>query len=126
MPRRARDPLDLLAMVNTAKTLPATRSTLAVAAALVLLAGCGGGGGRSARPPAPSGRAVFATSCSACHSLSGRYKAGLMGGDLLRLHASRAQLTQFAAEMPVHPALSASRLRAVVSYVLDVERHAAR
>ncbi|MGH2889736.1 MAG: hypothetical protein ACRDNJ_08910 [Solirubrobacteraceae bacterium] len=112
--------------MNTAKTLPATRSALTVAGALVLLAGCGGGLGRPAHRPATSGRAVFATSCSACHSLNGRYKAGLMGGDLLRLHASRAQLTQFAAEMPVHPALNASRLRAVVSYVMDAERHAAR
>ncbi|MGH2856784.1 MAG: c-type cytochrome [Solirubrobacteraceae bacterium] len=115
-------------MLNTAKTLPARRSILAPAAvaalaAAALLSGCGGGR-TTAQRATTDGRAVFAASCSACHSLDGRYHAGLIGGDLRRLHATREQLTQFAAEMPVRHPLSGAQLRAVVRYVLDVERGA--
>jgi mono/diheme cytochrome c family protein len=82
------------------------------------LTGCGG----AARPRTDSGRAVFAQACSACHSLSGREDPRRQGGDLLAFHSDRAALVELAREMPVRRPLSASQLRAVVDYVMTVER----
>jgi mono/diheme cytochrome c family protein len=79
-------------------------------------AGCGATG---AGPV--SGRAVFDQECSACHSLRGTENPRLQGGDLLAFHATRVQLTQLAAEMPVRHALSRAQLRAVVGFVMAAE-----
>jgi mono/diheme cytochrome c family protein len=91
----------------------------ALLGALALLAsGCGASSsGRS-----PSGATVFAGSCRSCHSLSRPSSPRQQGGDLRRVHLSRSVLTQFTAEMPVRHRLTATELRAVVDYVLAVQR----
>ena len=83
-----------------------------------VLAGCGGASG--ARPV--TGSRVFAAECSACHSLGGRESPSRQGGDLLDFHFSRQVMREFAREMPVRHPLSARELRAVVDYVVGVER----
>ena len=80
------------------------------------LCGCGGS------HPTPSGRAVFVSSCNACHSLTGINTPRQQGGDLLDLHLRRAVLLQFAREMPVRHRLSEAEFGAVVSYILAVQR----
>ncbi|MGH3417907.1 MAG: c-type cytochrome, partial [Actinocrinis sp.] len=81
-------------------------------------AGCG-----TSTPRPPSGRAVFASECSVCHSLNGRYDPRRQGGDLRDLHATRAELLQFAIEMPAPDRpLSRGQLAAVVAYIYRVER----
>jgi mono/diheme cytochrome c family protein len=107
----------------------ATGLLVAAASTAAALAGCGGGhsggaGGAGAGGAASgvSGRQVFAHACSSCHSLSGADNPRLQGGDLLRFHASRAQLTQLAAEMPVRHPLDGAQLAAVVRYVTGVEQ----
>jgi mono/diheme cytochrome c family protein len=76
------------------------------------LAGCGG------RPPQPpSGAAVFASSCAACHSLIGNESLHRQGGDLLDYRLSREDLLQYTRQMPVPRPLSAAELAAVVDYV---------
>lgn len=91
---------------------------LALLAISGALAGCGATGVTSR----PAGRALFTEDCSVCHSLSGRASPRQQGGDLLGFHASRAVMTQFAAEMPVRHRLSQAQLRAVADYVVAVER----
>ncbi len=90
-----------------------------MAAGAALLTGCG-----ATRAPEnrPSGRVVFGEACGACHSLTGVEDPRRQGGDLLHFHARRRQLQQLAAEMPVPRPLSSAELRAVVGYVLAVER----
>ena len=69
---------------------------------------------------------VFAQHCSVCHSLDGRNRPRLQGGDLLGFHARRAQVVQFVREMPViHRPLTSAELQAVVDYVMAAERRAA-
>lgn len=83
----------------------------------------GSSGGSSSAPRAMTGPEVFAHDCVYCHSISGHSKPSQQGGDLLHYHASRAQMLQLTAEMPVeHRPLTRSELRAVVDYVLGVER----
>jgi len=94
---------------------PAGRWLLAAASA-ALLAACGGGHGGS------SGRVLFGQACGDCHSLSGVENPRRQGGDLLHFHSSRAQLLQLAAEMPITRPLTDTQLRAVVDYVIDLER----
>lgn len=93
--------------------------TLARLAALLaaLLAGCGASAVRRA-----SGAAVFAESCSVCHSLGAEASAYKQGGDLIGYHMSRESLTEFTREMPVRHRLSAPELAAVVGYVDAAER----
>jgi mono/diheme cytochrome c family protein len=93
-----------------------------IAAALLACAGCGGSSGRQS----PAGRVVFSHACSACHTLSGIDDPRHQGGDLLRFHADRAQLIQLVREMPVRHALDPAQIRAVVGYVIGVERGAPR
>ena len=83
------------------------------------LAGCGG-----QSSPAPSGAAVFAHNCSGCHSLIGNESLHRQGGDLVRYRFSRADLLEFAREMPLRKPLSARELTAVVDYILLAERGA--
>jgi mono/diheme cytochrome c family protein len=92
-----------------------------VALSAALLSGCGGSGG-SGGQSASGGRRLFSTDCSACHSLSGHEDPRRQGGDLLAFRSSRAALVQLTREMPVRHPLSASGLRAVVDYVMAVER----
>jgi hypothetical protein len=89
---------------------------LAITAAL---AGCGGAGGRPV-----SGASVFASSCSACHSLIGNESLHRQGGDLLGYGFSRRVLMQYTSEMPVPRPLSAAQQAAVVDYVLAAQRRA--
>jgi mono/diheme cytochrome c family protein len=82
----------------------------------LVLSGCGA----SSHPS--SGAGVFATDCTACHSLDGRDHPHLMGGDLLHFRATRLQLSQLVAEMPVRRPLRGAELTAVVGYVRRVTR----
>ena len=87
--------------------------------AAICLAACGSASG----PPPVSGQAVFARHCSTCHSLSEPATARQQGGSLQGYRLSRAELTQYAAEMPaIHGRMNARELHAVVSYVLSVQR----
>ena len=67
---------------------------------------------------------MFAHNCSGCHSLVGNESLHRQGGDLLRYHFSRADLLEFAREMPLRKPLSARELAAVVDYILLAERGA--
>jgi mono/diheme cytochrome c family protein len=96
----------------------AVAEAFALGLLVVALAGCGS----VAQPRSPSGRALFGQECSSCHSLSGREDARRQGGDLLSFRSSRAALVQLTREMPVRRPLSAGGLRAVVDYVMAVER----
>jgi mono/diheme cytochrome c family protein len=87
---------------------------------VVSFAGCASSSPQ--RPP--SGAVVFAQDCQVCHSLIGNEDEHKQGGDLLGYRMSRQSLTQFSREMPVRRALTADELRAVVDYVLRVERAA--
>jgi mono/diheme cytochrome c family protein len=90
---------------------------VSVVLAALALAGCG-----ATASPGPSGRAVFARACSACHSLTGHEDPRRQGGDLLGFHFGRVALVQFTREMPVRRRLSESGVQAVVSYVMAVQR----
>jgi mono/diheme cytochrome c family protein len=93
-------------------------------ASMVLVAptGCGG----SSHPQRVSGRALFATDCSHCHSLVGTESPTRQGGDLLAYRLRRSELTEFVREMPLRRPLSHTQLAAVVSYVLREQRSARR
>jgi mono/diheme cytochrome c family protein len=82
---------------------------------------CGSSGGGHASASASSGRVLFGQACGACHSLTGHDDPRHQGGDLLGFHASRAQLSQLASEMPVRRPLNRAQLRAVVSFVMSAE-----
>ncbi len=98
------------------------RSWLLAAASAALLAGCGGSHpGAGARSPSP--RVLFGEACGACHSLSGIASPRQQGGDLSRFHASWTQFLELAREMPVRRHLTETQLRAVVSYLIGIERH---
>ncbi|MDE3132179.1 MAG: cytochrome c [Acidobacteriota bacterium] len=94
----------------------------ALAAALAaLLAGVVGGCGSGAA--GVSGRAVFRADCQVCHSISGHSAPTQQGGDLRRLRLPRAELLQYAAEMPVITRrLTRAELRAVVAYLQSRQR----
>jgi mono/diheme cytochrome c family protein len=94
---------------------------MSVAAAVLVAAGVSGCG--SSGVAAVSGRALFATHCEFCHSISGHLTPRQQGGDLKSLRLPRRELAQFAAEMPVHHSrLTARELQAVVSYVQSAEQ----
>jgi mono/diheme cytochrome c family protein len=100
---------------------PAALALVVVCGAIALgatLAGCGSAG----RPSEPDGKALFARSCSGCHSLGGINSPRQQGGDLLGGHFSRAVMLQFASEMPVPKPLSQAELERVADYVVSVER----
>jgi mono/diheme cytochrome c family protein len=88
----------------------------------LVLCGCGGS---SQTTTGPSGRALFAHDCGACHSLTGVEDPKRQGGDLLHGRFSRKVLLQFTREMPVRHRLSEDELRRVAEYVLSVE-HSSR
>jgi mono/diheme cytochrome c family protein len=95
------------------------RIWLPAAASAVLLVGCGGSHPRAS----PSAHVLFGEACGACHSVSGSSSPRQQGGDLLRFRASRTQFLQLAREMPVRRHLTDTELRAVVSYLIGIERH---
>src|SRR3954468_18880853 len=70
----------------------------------------------------PNGAAVFAASCSGCHSLDGRSGGSLPGGDLSGYRLTVDEIASFARVMPVHPRLSTAEIRAVSRYVASRER----
>lgn len=90
---------------------------LAAAASLACaISACGSGA-------TVSGRSVFRTDCEVCHSISGHSAPTQQGGDLRRLRLPRAELLQYAAEMPVlHRRLTRAELHAVVAYLESVQR----
>ncbi|MDQ6835795.1 MAG: cytochrome c [Actinomycetota bacterium] len=101
--------------------MPARTAAL-LAATSVGMAGCASAGTRPGPERSAVGRMVFATSCRACHSLSGASSARQQGGDLLDVHLRRPVLLQFTAEMPVRRRLHRAEVEAVVDYVLAVQR----
>ncbi len=94
-------------------------ASCAVVASCAAVSACGGAAHHHAA--ASSGRALFTQACGACHTLSGHNDPRHQGGDLRNFHASRTQLSQFAAEMPVRRPLSREQLRAVVGFVMGIE-----
>jgi mono/diheme cytochrome c family protein len=84
----------------------------------VAVAGCGGGSG----PSEALGAAVFARSCSACHSLIGNESLHRQGGDLVGYRLRRQELLEFAREMPARRPLTSSQLEGVVDYVLAIQQ----
>lgn len=83
--------------------------------------GCGSSGDVRHAVGRSAGRALFASACSACHSLSGHESPRRQGGDLLRLRVSRAAMLEFVAEMPVRHRLTPRQVSTVSDYVLAVE-----
>jgi mono/diheme cytochrome c family protein len=94
-------------------------ASCAVVAWCAAVSACGGAGHSHAA--ASSGRALFTQACGACHTLTGHNDPRHQGGDLRDFHASRTQLGQLAAEMPVRRPLSREQLQAVVAFVMGVE-----
>lgn len=89
----------------------------------VIIAASGCGSTRTATSSRESvlarGRAVFARSCSACHTLTGHDRVAI-GGDLVHPYMTVADLASFARVMPVTPPLSHSEVTAVAKWVYSV------
>lgn len=81
--------------------------------------GCGGAGRASGAGALHRGRQIFVRSCAACHTLAGRER-GAVGGDLVALRLSVADLASFARVMPVRPRLSRADALAVAEYIHSV------
>src|SRR6266404_8290009 len=77
-------------------------------AAAFLVAGCGGG--HAAAP----GRAIFSSSCSGCHTLTG-HDTRARGGDLAIADLSVAEIVSFVRVMPVR--LTPAEESEVAAYV---------
>lgn len=101
-------------------TVGGVRSSRALAVALALLALVAAGCSSSSdlRP----GRAVFAASCSSCHTLTGHDTSTTGGGDLAILRMSRADILSFARVMPTPHRLSLRELEAVAAYIAAAQR----
>jgi mono/diheme cytochrome c family protein len=84
-----------------------------VAAVALVAAGCGSGSH-------VSGRAVFARSCSGCHTATGR-DTNVDGGDLSVGKLTVSEVESFGAIMPVHPKPTKAELHAVALYVVSRE-----
>jgi mono/diheme cytochrome c family protein len=80
---------------------------------LLAFAGCGGEGGAHARELA-RGKAIFARSCSGCHTLTG-HNTTVRGGDLAIARLSSNEIAGFVRVMPVR--LDAPQVAAVAAYV---------
>jgi mono/diheme cytochrome c family protein len=89
-------------------------------ALLASLCGCAAHG-HAAR--APRGEAVFAASCTPCHTLTG-HDTPARGGDLAIARLSVADVASFVRVMPVR--LSPSQVEAVAAYVHAEARRSAR
>jgi mono/diheme cytochrome c family protein len=99
------------------------RTLFVLLAAVAGLTGCGGGGGGGGTASQTKAQALFASDCSACHSLIGNESRPRQGGDLVGYRFSRSQLLEFTREMPTRRPLSSSELHTLVDYVLGVEQH---
>jgi mono/diheme cytochrome c family protein len=95
---------------------------LAVCAIAAAVMGCGDSHHPRGVEGPRRGADVFARECSACHSAIGNDSLHRPGGDLLVYRLSRADLVQFARQMPVRDPLSAAQLRAVVDYIAELEQ----
>lgn len=73
-------------------------------------------------PGATAGEAVFAHSCSACHSLIGNESLRKQGGDLLNYKLTESQLISFTRVMPAR--LTTAQLDAVVRYIMRAQAKA--
>ena len=62
------------------------------------------------------GHAIFAHSCSSCHTLAGR-ESGANGGDIANTHLTIPDLVSFAKIMPAHTPLSPADALAVGEYL---------
>ena len=99
------------------------RHATALAALVLAAAGAGcGSNARHASTDASAGRALFATSCGGCHSLTGHDTASHQGGDLLGVRLRRPVALQFAREMPARRRLTAAQLSTIVDYIAVVQR----
>jgi mono/diheme cytochrome c family protein len=81
-------------------------------------AGCGGASASHAAA-VQRGSAIFADSCSGCHTLAGR-ESGAPGGDLVKARLSVAALISFARIMPTHRRLSHMEVTEVAEYIHEV------
>jgi mono/diheme cytochrome c family protein len=92
---------------------------------LAAVAGLAGCGRRSVETGSQTRRAqeLFASNCSACHSLIGNESRHPLGGDLVGYRLTRSQLLEFTREMPTRRALTSSELNTLVDYVLEIEQH---
>ncbi len=103
--------------VRRARVARAVGAAVAAVAVGLVAAGCGG------RSP-DAGGVLFAQACGQCHTLSGRNDRFHQGGDLQHFHATRVQLRQLAAEMPVRRPLTRDELETIVTYLRMIEaRH---
>ncbi len=105
----------------------ATAVCLFVVAAAVAASGCGPTH-RAATAQArilARGRAVFARSCSPCHSLVG-HEEGTSGGDLVDPQLTVGVIESFTRIMPASPGLSSSDVAAVAAWVYAVSRQGRR
>jgi mono/diheme cytochrome c family protein len=93
-------------------------------AALVVAAVSSGCGSGSTSEQRPTGASLFAEDCGMCHSLTGRQSSRRQGGDLLALHATRADMLEFVREMPVPHRLNPAQQALVADYVRAVEAQA--
>lgn len=84
-----------------------------MAAVTLLLCGCSGHR-QAPSTLAKDGKAVFASACAGCHTLTGR-DSRAPGGDLAIARLSAADIASFVRVMPVH--LSLAQVDAVAAYV---------
>ena len=96
-------------------------AALVSAALTVALAGCGASSPSNAGVHA-EGQALFKSSCSGCHSLTGHESSRYQGGDLVAARLPRGVALQYAREMPVRHALTRPQLQAIVDYIAAVQR----
>ena len=89
-----------------------------MAATALLLVLCGCGGHRDHQTLAQRGRAMFASACAGCHTLTGR-DTQVAGGDLAIVALSVPDLESFIRVMPVR--LTPGEVGAVAAYVHTVE-----
>jgi mono/diheme cytochrome c family protein len=95
------------------------RVAAAVLAAMLVAfaaAGCGRSAGASHVAALQRGSAIFADSCSGCHTLAGR-ESGASGGDLVKAHLSVAALVSFTEVMPARRPLSQTEVMEVAEFV---------
>jgi mono/diheme cytochrome c family protein len=81
--------------------------------------GCGDAARGSNAAVLQRGGAIFRSSCSGCHTLSG-HDDRAVGGDLVQAHLSAAAIVSFALVMPARRPLSHADALAVARYIRAV------
>jgi len=76
------------------------RASLALLAAVTLLAGCGGGGGTPGGATNGSPRELFVQQCGACHKLADAGTQGVVASNLDELKPTRQQVLAAIREGP--------------------------